>query len=65
MAIRKLPAAAIPVGSEVVEPETGKTITIKNIYNSTPRPGLITWIDENLLDWEIKGNEKIEIISLP
>lgn len=63
--MRTLPAAAIPEKSEVVDPTTGVTFTIFRVYNSTPRPGRITWTDEDGTEYEVGGNEKVEVASLP
>jgi hypothetical protein len=62
--MRKLPAAAIPEQSEVVDPTTGKTFVIFKIYNATPRAGRITWTDQDGAEYEVGGNERVEVVSL-
>jgi hypothetical protein len=63
--VRQLPAAAIPEQSEVVDPTTGKTFVIYKVYNATPKPGRITWSNQDGDEFEVGGNERVEVVSLP
>lgn len=62
--MRRLPAAAIPEQSEVVDPTTGRTFVIYKVYNATPRAGRITWSDQDGNECEVGGNERVEVVSL-
>jgi hypothetical protein len=63
--VRQLPAAAIPEQSEVVDPTSGRTFVIFKAYNATPKPGRITWTDQDGKECEVGGNERVEVVSLP
>jgi hypothetical protein len=65
--MRILPAAAVPKDSVVRLGEPGEEhrFIIARVENSTPRAGLITWIDPDGLEEVVGGNDKIEIVELP
>jgi hypothetical protein len=38
---------------------------IFRVFNATPRPGRITWSDQDGGEYEVGGNEPVEIVNLP
>ena len=62
---RFLPAAAIPEGSVVRVPESDQDIFVDIVVNSTPHPGVITWVDNKAIEFEIGAATQVEIVSIP
>lgn len=65
--MKKLPAAAIPVGAKVrVSYEKGEIdIIISEVANAEPRAGLITWWDEMSNDYVVPAAHKVKVVELP
>lgn len=69
--MRTMPAAAVPEGAVVNVPNNQPSgpetfqMTIASIENSTPRPGLITWFDEDGHPVEIGGAIQVEVVAMP
>lgn len=59
-----LPAAAVPKDA-VVKLADGREVTVKAVYNSDPRPGMVRWITGPGTESVVRAGHVVEVVSLP